>query len=334
MPTIRETRNRMIQFVFSEYANNLGTLHGGRLMDWIRLVGSITSSRLVKGITVLGATDSIDFINPVKVGEIVVLDSWVEYVGNSSLEVGVKVHSESPETGEKKLTTSSHLAFVAIARDGAPRLIQEKITPADDAEEAIYLTAQKRREARFPRVAHRSEMADCISDETETSRFKLETTRPVLPEDSFYGNFMSVGKLMKDIDEVADILASRLVRGIMVTGSVDDLYFYSPIIVGEIITFKAAITYVGGTSLEVGIKVLSENLETGQQKHTCTAFLTFVHIGKDGRPGPVPKFTPKSPHLVRLWKEAEERKMRRVKRVRHIKNLSENPLIGEENLFD
>jgi acyl-CoA hydrolase len=334
MPTIRETRNRMIQFVFPEYANNLGTLHGGRLMDWIMLVGSITSSRLVKGITVLGATDSIDFMNPVKIGEIVVLDSWVEYVGNSSLEVGVKVHSENPETGEKKLTTSSHLAFVAIARDGAPRLIPEKISPADRTEEAIYLTALKRREARFPRIAHRRKMADYISDETETSRYRLETTRPVLPEDSFYGNFMSVGKLMKDIDEVAAILASRFVRGAMVTGSVDDLYFYSPIIVGEVITFKAAITYVGGTSLEIGIKVLSENLETGQQKHTCTAFLTFVHIEKDGRPGPVPKFTPESPHQVRLWREAEERKMRRGKRVTHIKNLSENPLMPGENPSD
>jgi acyl-CoA hydrolase len=323
----------MIQFVFPEYANNIGTLHGGRLMDWIMLIGSITSSRLVKGITVLGATDSIDFINPVKVGEIVVLDSWVEYVGDSSLEVGVKVHSENPETGERKLTTSSHLAFVAIARDGTPRLIPEKISPADRTEEAIYLRALRRREARFPRIAHRRKMADYTSDETGTSGLKLETTRPVLPEDSFYGNFMSVGKLMKDIDEVGAILASRFVRGVMVTGSVDDLYFYSPIIVGDIITSKAAITYVGGTSLEVGIKVISENLETGQQKHTCTAFLTFVHIGKDGRPEAVPRFTPESPHQVRFWKEAEERKKRRVKRVRHIKKLSENPLMPEENPF-
>jgi acyl-CoA hydrolase len=86
MPTIKETRNQMIQFVFPEHTNNLGTLHGGRMMDWIMLAASITSSRMAKGITVLGTTDSIDFINPIMVGEIAILDSWVEYIGKRSPE--------------------------------------------------------------------------------------------------------------------------------------------------------------------------------------------------------------------------------------------------------
>lgn len=148
MPKIKETQNQMIQFVFPEYTNNLGTLHGGKLMDWIMLIGSITSSRLARGITVLGTTDSIDFINPVKAGEIVVLDSWVEYVGKCSLEVGVRVHSENPETGEKKLTTSSHLAFVAVDKDGKPRKVVEKIAPADEVEEAMYLEAKKQKKCK------------------------------------------------------------------------------------------------------------------------------------------------------------------------------------------
>jgi len=323
MPTIKETRNQMIQFVFPEHANSLGTLHGGRLMDWIMLIGSITSSRLTKGIIVLGTTDSIDFINPVRVGEIVVLDSWVEHVGNSSLEVGVRVHSENPETGEKKLTTSSHLAFVAIDKEGKPRPITEKITPGDEMEELIYMEAQKRRNVRLPKIAQRNEMVRNTLDETEITRMKLETTKVVLPEDAFYGNFLSVGKLMKDIDEVAAILAKRLVRGVIVTGSLDDLYFYSPIRVGEAIIFRAGITYVGKTSLEVGIKVISENLTTGEQKHTCTAFLSFVHIGEDGKPRSVPKFTPETPDEIRLWRQAEERKKKRIERVRQIKKAAD-----------
>ena len=64
MSGIKETTNKMIQFVFPEHTNNNGTLHGGRLMDWIMLIGSITSSRYTKSATLLGATDSIDFINP------------------------------------------------------------------------------------------------------------------------------------------------------------------------------------------------------------------------------------------------------------------------------
>jgi acyl-CoA hydrolase len=319
MPSIKETRNQMIQLVFPEHANTLGTLHGGRVMDWIMLAASITSSRIAKGITVLGTTDSIDFINPIKVGEIAILDSWVEYIANSSLEVGVRVHSENPETGEKKLTTTSHLAFVAVDEHGKPRGVKEKITPVGELEESINVEAKDRKDARMPELANRDEMAENLVDETEVTRFNLETIRAVLPEDTFYGNFMSVGKLMLDIDETAAILAGRYVKGLIVTGSLDNLYFYSPIRVGDVIILKAGINYVGNTSLEVGIKVLTEDLTTGDQKHTCTAFLSFVHIGDDGKPKPLPGFKPETPYEIRLWKEAETRKKGRSERVKQIK---------------
>ena len=318
MPSIKETTHQMVQFVFPEHANTLGTLHGGRLMDWIMLAGSVNSSRIARGITVLGATDSIDFVNPVKVGEIVTLESTVEYIGSSSLELGTTVHSENPVTGEKKLATISHMAFIAVDNDGKPRKIEENITPADGDEMSTFMEAQERRDGRLSQIAKRDDQAKNIIDETEIVRMRLETTKVVLPEDSFYGNFMSVGKLMLDIDETSAILAMRFVKGVLVTGSLDDLYFYSPIRVGDIIIFKAGITYVGNSSLEVGIKVLSEDIMTGEQKHTCTAFLTFVHLGEDGSPKQVPVFEPETPEEKRLWKNAQERKERRTARVKRI----------------
>ncbi len=319
MPTIKETRHQMVQFVFPEHANTQGTLHGGRLMDWIMLAGSVNSSRVSKGITVLGATDSIDFVNPVKVGEIVVLESWIENIGSSSLEVGVMVHAENPESGERTLTTFSHMAFIAVDKDGNPRKLDEQIIPADDREMTLYTAAQKRKEGRLPKVAKRDDQARNTIDETEIVRKRLETTRVVLPEDTFYGNFMSVGKLMLAVDETAAILAMRFVKGVLVTGSLDNLYFYSPIKVGDIIIFKAGITYVGNTSLEVGIKVLSENIMTGEQRHTCTAFLSFVHVGEDGSPKPTPEFAPETPEEKRLWKKAEARREERKERIKKIK---------------
>jgi acyl-CoA hydrolase len=319
MPSIKETRHHMVQFVFPEHTNIFGTLHGGRLMDWIMLAGSVNTSRISRGLTVLGSTDSIDFVNPVKTGEIVTLESAIEYIGSSSLEVGVVVHAENPSTGERKLATISNMVFIAVDNEGNPRKLEEKITPANDEEMSIYREAQKRREKRLPKIAKRGDQAQNIIDETEIVRMRLETTKVVLPEDTFYGNFMSVGKLMLDIDETAAILAMRYVKGVLVTGSLDELFFYSPIRVGDIIIFKAGITYVGNSSLEVGIKVLSENIMTGEQKHTCTAFLTFVHVGKDGTPTPVPEFAPETPEEKRLWKKALERKERRTERVKRIK---------------
>ena len=296
----------MVQFVFPEHANTQGTLYGGRLMDWIMLAGSINSSRVSKGITVLGATDSIDFITRVKVGEVVSLDSWVEHIGSSSLEVGVVVHTEDPESGERKLATFSHMAFIAVDKDGKPRKLSEQISPEGDHETSLYNDAKARKDGRLPKIAKRDDQAKNTIDETEIVRNRLETTRVVLPEDSFYGNFMSVGKLMLSVDEMASILAMRFVKGVLVTGSLDDLYFYSPI-------------KVGNTSLEVGIKVLSENIMTGEQKHTCTAFLSFVHVGEDGAPEAMPEFKAETPEEIRLWKRAEERKAKRINRVKRLR---------------
>lgn len=319
MPTIKETTVQMIHNVFPEYVNPLGTLHGGRLMNWIMIIGGLAASRVAKGSTVLGTTDSIDFINPVKIGEIVVLDSWVEYVGNSSLEVGVRVHSENPETGEKKFTTSSYLAYVAVDKDGKPRAIKEKITPADEGEESIYLSAQERKDKRLLQLDKKEEKAKDIEDESTELSWKLETLRVVLPEDALWENLMSVGKLMMNIDETAAILAARFVRGVIVTGSIDNLYLYSPIRVGEIITLKAGLNHVGNSSMEIGIKVISEDLRTGSQRHTGTAFLNFIHIGDDGKPKPVPSFTPKTPTEIKHWRDAEERRKRRIERVERLK---------------
>ena len=320
MPTIKETSNQMIQFVFPEHANNFGTLHGGRMMNWIMLLGTITSSRTAKGLTVLGSADSIDFINPVRVGEIVILDSWVEYIGRSSMEIGLRVQSENPNTGEKKLTTFSHLAFIAINESGRPRDVKNKIHPVGDEEINIYENARKRKQDRLNRLGIRRELSHVNPDNLNLNRWHIETIRVVLPEDAFYGNYLSVGKLMMDIDEAGAILARKFTRGVVVTGSVDDVHFIEPIRVGEVITLHASINYVGRSSIDIEVYVLTENLTTGIVKHACTAYLNFVHIDKNGRPKEVPvKLSPSSDYEKHLWQQSLERKERRFIRVKSIK---------------
>ena len=327
MHGIKDSKNHMVQFVFPEHANNLGTLHGGRLMDWIMLSGTISSSKLAKATTLLGAADSIDFLNPVKVGEIVILESWVEYVGTSSLETTVRVYAENLESGEKKFITLSNLAFVAINNRGEPLKVSSEIIPNNETEKKVVEKAKTRREHRLPEIKKRKEMVMNTVDETEITRFNFQTTRPVFPEDAFYGNYMSVGKLLKYIDESASILASRYTKGTLVTGSLDELFFYEPIRVGEIVTLKTGITYVGRTSLEIAVKVYSENIVKETLKHTCTAFLTFIHVdNKSGKPKIISPFKPETPYEIRLWNEAEDRRKIRSKRIKKTKRLSEDYL--------
>ncbi len=316
----------MVQYVLPEHSNNHGTLHGGILMDWIMLTGSITSFKFANGPAVLGAADSIDFLNPVKIGEIVVLESWVEHVGNSSIEIAVRVHSEDGETEEKKLIILSYMSFIAVGEDVRPRKIETKLSASSTVERELIARAKERKVRRLPEIKKRKSNVSNIADETENTRLIFNTTKMVLPEDAFYGKFMSVGKLMKYIDESAAILAKRFTKGVLVTGSLDDLFFYSPLNVGSLIEFKAGITYVGSKSLELAIKVDSYDTETGESSHACTAFLTYVKIDESGTPVSVPEFTPETPYEIRLWKEAEKRKERRKERVERTRRFADDYL--------
>ena len=326
MIPIRETANKMVQYVLPEHSNNHGTLHGGILMDWIMLTGSITSFKFANGPAVLGATDSIDFLNPVKIGEIVILESWVEYAGESSIEVAVRVHSEDGETDEKKLITLSYMAFVAVDESVKPRKIETKLSASSTVEQELITRGRERKAQRLPEIRKRRRDVSNVADETESSRLIFNTTKMVLPEDAFYGNFMSVGKLMKYIDESAAILAKKFAKGVLVTGSMDDLFFYSPLNVGNLIEFKAGITYVGTKSLELAIKVDSYDTQSRESSHACTAFLTYVKVNKDGKPSPVPEFIPETPYEIRLWKEAEKRKEKRKARVERTKRFADDYL--------
>src|SRR5439155_85111 len=89
MPSIADTVVEMVQWVFPEHAGAPGQIHGGRMMEWITQAGTLAAVRVARGHVVLGAMDDIDFLHPVRVGQIAILRAQVEYVGTSSLEVGV-----------------------------------------------------------------------------------------------------------------------------------------------------------------------------------------------------------------------------------------------------
>ena len=114
MPSIADSVVEMVQWVFPEHAGAPGQIHGGRMMQWITEAGTLAAGRVARGQVVLGATDDIDFLHPVRVGQIAILKAQVEYVGTSSLEVGVRVWAEDVKTGAREVTLNSHLVFVKM----------------------------------------------------------------------------------------------------------------------------------------------------------------------------------------------------------------------------
>src|SRR5213594_1937481 len=151
MPSIADTTLEMIQWVFPEHAGAPGQIHGGRMMQWITQAGTMAAARVAHGTVVLGAMDDIDFLHPVKVGQIAILRAQVEDVGTSSLEVGVRVWGEHVGSGRRTVTLNSHLVFVHVDEDAKPRPIAARIEPRDAAEGALVEAARGRREQRLAR---------------------------------------------------------------------------------------------------------------------------------------------------------------------------------------
>jgi acyl-CoA hydrolase len=319
MPSISDTATEMVNWVFPEHAGAPGQIHGGRMMQWIATCGTIAAARVARGNVALGAMDDIDFLHPVKVGQVAVLRAQVEYVGRCSLEVGVRVHAEDPTTGHRALTLSSHLVFVKVDEHVQPIPVPQQILPRGADEEALYAAAKRRRTERLDRFARRAERAREVQGDGEEVRWRFESCRSILPEDTLFGDTLFAGKLLMDIDEAGGILSMRYNRGLVMTACLDALDFYSPVSSNEVVTLKAGLNHVGTSSLEVGVKVLTEVPHTGEWRHACTAYLTYVHLGPDLRPRSCRPFVPETAAERRRWQQAVERRERRVERVKRLK---------------
>ena len=145
----------------------------------------------------------------------------------------------------------------------------------------------------------------------------VERVEMVLPNDTNPLGNMLGGRVMHLIDITAAIAAQRHSRSMVVTASIDEVDFHHPIKVGQLIVLKAAVNYTGRTSMEVGVKVFSEDILSGERMHTSSAYLTFVALDAEGHPQPIPAVVPDSAEEKRRYQEAETRRARRLERVRH-----------------
>ena len=124
---------------------------------------------------------------------------------------------------------------------------------------------------------------------------------------NFSGNVHG-GTILKLLDEVAFACASRYSKTYVVTMSVDQVTFKQPIHVGELVTFLASINLTGKTSMEVGIKVLAENIRTQEVRHVNSCFFTMVAVDEARRPVVVPEFKPQNEVQIRRFNAAMRRR--------------------------
>jgi uncharacterized protein (TIGR00369 family) len=133
------------------------------------------------------------------------------------------------------------------------------------------------------------------------------------PQDANPAGNVHGGFIMKLIDTAAGAAAIKHSRSNCVSASVDRLDFHNPVYIGDLVTLRASVTYTGKSSMEVGVRVESQNLMTGQTRHTVSAYMTLVALDKSGKPTHVPPLILETPDELRRNREAQARREARLR---------------------
>ena len=145
---------------------------------------------------------------------------------------------------------------------------------------------------------------------------QLSMTVLMTPDTANFAGNVHGGTILKLLDQVAYACASRYAARYVVTMSVDQVTFRQPIHVGELVTFLASVNYTGRSSMEVGIKVLAENIRTQEVRHVNSCFFTMIAVDENRKPVPAPPLTPSTPDEQRRYEQAKARKELRLGSVR------------------
>ena len=140
---------------------------------------------------------------------------------------------------------------------------------------------------------------------------ELAMTVLMTPDMANFSGNVHGGSILKLLDQVAYACASRYAGRYVVTLSVDQVMFLQPIHVGELVTFLASVNYVGKSSMEIGIKVMAENIQTQTVRHANSCFFTMVAIDDERKPALVPALDLVTPEQQRRFAAAQMRKQLR-----------------------
>ena len=141
-----ESETEMVQVVLPNDANPLGFILGGTVMHLIDIAGAIAGHRHTRTRLVTAAVDGLEFLHPIKVGDLIILKSRVTCTFTTSLEVRVEVYSEETLTGRRQMTSRAFLTFVAIDRDGNRIKIPPLLTETDEERKECQAAGVRRAE--------------------------------------------------------------------------------------------------------------------------------------------------------------------------------------------
>ena len=149
--TVKDTQVIMHELVLPNDTNLLGNVLGGRVMHLMDMCAAMSAYKHARSAVVTASVDQLDFLAPAKMGDIMILKSSVNFTGGSSMEVGVRIESENPKTGNTRHTVSAYLTFVSLNEKGKPQKISD-VNSETEIEHARFSAGRERYNQRRDRI--------------------------------------------------------------------------------------------------------------------------------------------------------------------------------------
>ncbi|ESN97885.1 hypothetical protein HELRODRAFT_85008, partial [Helobdella robusta] len=294
----------LFRLTLPDDANIYGNVHGGTTLKLIEEAGIILSTRYCnylkkdsssKIITSMSRIESVDFMKPMKIGEVVELTAEIVYTADRSILVEVTVDAEDLFAARKHTTNKARLWYVAMNED--EDILQVPLMTYNSKEEeeeaqAKYCTLLVDPPAKEP-IYDDDSIPDCLPKIPEVHSVAYSETCLSLmvgPNDVAFGKICRGGVFLKLMDECAGIVAAKHCRNNVVTACLDATNFYTHIRIGNVLTVRGKVTFTSKKSIEVEVivSVVSPFEKQYKSIKAVDAFFTYVAIGLDGRAMEIP----------------------------------------------
>ncbi len=259
-------------------ANKNGDVFGGDVLRYMDEYASTLAEQYAEEDVITASITRMSFEAPIDTDDIVVFETSMDYVGETSMTVGVDVYRA--ENGARTETASAYLTYVAEDDDGdtvtVPALDIDTTDEQDRYEDAEEWKDEAVQHANGPSLP-------------EPAEWDVDgTVRRMRPRHANTNDRVLGGEILSVMDEVASAAAERYAGESVVTASLDTMTFEEPVYTDDLLVMDANVDYVGGSSMVVSVDVSAEDAQEGRSRRTGRAYMTFVALDEDGGTTSVP----------------------------------------------
>ncbi|XP_072272307.1 acetyl-coenzyme A thioesterase isoform X2 [Pyxicephalus adspersus] len=330
---------QMCHTVYPWHSNHQGELSAGQLLTWIDTTACLAAERHAGFACVTASVDDIQIEETARIGQQICIKAKVNRAFNTSMEVGINVSVEDPQTNTQKHVCRAFSTYVAKPAGGKKvNLKPVKLqSPQDHLE--YSLAAERRRIRLYHEVSYNNLMEDSCalydpdwendSNKVPTGSTCVESIELVLPPHANHQGNTFGGQIMAWMETVANISASRLCHTHAVLKSVDMFKFRGPSTVGDRLVFRAIVNNTFQKSVEVGVRVEAYNCEEwtkGKPRHINSAFLIYQALDADNQYIMFPRVKASTKDSIRRFRGAIARRKIRVARKYILSSKPEKPI--------